>query len=922
MPEALLQQAETARVRGEPQQALRLYARIPQDGGGAAVRALLASGEILTDLGRLSDAEEKFRAALAAQPHNATAHERLADLLFLVGRRWEARPHLLEIVRRDDFSIDHLLRLGHSNAANAREAELHRWHATAPHDPLPRLGLACADFTRGDWAAARRTLEELVQMDPERIEARVRLGRILFESGAQAEFFDWLQDLPDDVNAHPGAWILRAQAALQTGKRDAAARCFWEALRRDPDHRRANYWLGQWLAADRNAALAERFLRRADVLDELEAAFRILARNHDHVQSQHRVVELTASLGRLWEARAWCLWILERPSAADWARERLTRLEEELPSNAPQTIDSANPALALDLSDQPLLDWESIEQSPLPASPPSRSAGNIRFSDVAAAVGLDFTYFNSPDPATEGKRMFEFTGGGVAVLDFDGDGWPDLYFPQGCRWPPDDHPGEFRDRLFRNVFGESAIDVTEACGLGDDGFSQGAAVGDFNQDGFPDLYVANIGENRLYCNNGDGTFRDVAVAGGLGGNRWTTSCAIADLNGDGHPDLYDVNYLTGDNVFEMICSSSGIPRVCVPLYFPAEQDQVFLSNGAGGFRDVTESAGIVVPDGKGLGLVVAQLDGRGGLDLFVANDGVANFYFVNQADPGDNLRFAEQGLLSGLAFDENGKAQACMGVAAGDANGDRRLDFFVTNFHHESNTLYVQQPGGTFIDATRHAGLVEPSFDLLGFGTQFLDADLDGWPDLVAVNGHIDDFRHEGAPYRMRPQVFHNLGEGRFVELADDSVGPWFQGEYLGRGLARLDWNRDGREEFAVSHLDTPAALLVNETASAGHSLAIRLIGTSGDRDAIGTTVRVTAGGRTWTRQLTAGDGYMASNERRLVFGLGEATGVDAIEVQWTSGTTQTFRGLPVDSEWTMIEGRARPVRRVGNLMGSDKRTR
>ena len=288
------------------------------------------------------------------------------------------------------------------------------------------------------------------------------------------------------------------------------------------------------------------------------------------------------------------------------------------------------------------------------------------------------------------------TGGGVAVLDYDADGWPDVYFTQGGPWPwttAGQSPVD-RDRLYRNLGNGQFADVTQEAGLGDDRYSQGVAAGDFDNDGWPDLYVANFGANRLYRNGGDGTFTDVTGASGIAGERWTSSCLIADLNGDGQPDLYDVNYLSGKDAARSLCRKGEELRWCSPSSFPGEPDQVYLNRGEGRFEDVSDTAGILASGGKGLGIIAADFDGSGRLNLFVANDAEANFYFVNQTGQrGEPLAFEERALLAGLAYDGDGLPQASMGVALDDADGDGLLDLFVTSFHHESNTLYLQRAG-------------------------------------------------------------------------------------------------------------------------------------------------------------------------------------------------------------------------------------
>jgi ASPIC/UnbV protein/VCBS repeat protein len=529
---------------------------------------------------------------------------------------------------------------------------------------------------------------------------------------------------------------------------------------------------------------------------------------------------------------------------------------------------------------------------------------------VAAEAGVAFRYFAGSDSSEHGRRMFQFTGGGVAVLDYDADGWPDLYLAQGCRWPPVAGQTEHLDRLYRNRGDGTFEDVTAQGRLAEDRFGQGVAVGDFNNDGFPDLYIANIGANRLYMNQGDGTFEDVTQSAGIEGEAWTSSCLLADLNGDGLPDVYDVNYVQSADVYERICSQNGKPRACAPTVFEPQPDRFYLNLGNGRFAERTEAAGMNVGGGNGLGIVAGDFDGSGRLSLFVANDQDANFYWSNEtARPGASPQFVERGVLAGLAYDSDGKALACMGVAAGDADGDGRLDLFVTNYYEEPNTLYLQDSSGTFIDATTASGLRTPSYRMLGFGTQFIDGELDGYPDLIVTNGHVEDLSERQVPYEMPPQYFRGLGGGKFAELPAAELGEFFEGEYLGRGLARLDWNRDGREDFVISHLDAPTALVSNVSRETGHYLAVQLRGVRSSRDAIGAEVAIEAAGRRRTQWLTAGDGYQASNQRQLVFGLGAEERVERLHIRWPSGRRQEFAGLAADQALIFVEGSPRATR-------------
>jgi hypothetical protein len=381
------------------------------------------------------------------------------------------------------------------------------------------------------------------------------------------------------------------------------------------------------------------------------------------------------------------------------------------------------------------------------------------------------------------------------------------------------------------------------------------------------------------------------------------------LNGDSLPDVYDVTFLDGEDVFTRICrSNDGVPRSCAPAGFAAAPDHVYFNRGDGTFGEVTQELGFEAADGDGLGIVVADFDGSGHMGIFVGNDGRANFFFAPTSTAKGDLHWQEIGVLSGLAYDDSGAAQACMGVAAGDPNNDGRVDLFVTNFYNESNTLYVNLGPNVFTDRARSSGLREPSWSLLGFGTQFLDADLDGWEDLIVTNGHVDDFTHKQIPFKMRPQFFQNRN-ARFSERFGKDLGPFFDQPKLGRGLAKLDWNRDGRTDIAVSNIGDPASLLTNQTHNAGCGLGLRFTGTKGSRDAIGTRVVLVAKGARLERQLTAGDGYQSCNERRLEFGLGEDRTTVDLEVHWPGGMVEKFPDVETGTEYRVVEGRGQLLR-------------
>ncbi len=674
-------------------------------------------------------------------------------------------------------------------------------------------------------------------------------------------------------------------------------------MRRDPNHERGTYQLAQLLIARGDAQRAEPFLARSrllsDYFDTVKVAY--LATNVNAILKAARGAE---RLENLWEASAWYRGLQAKGALTAEATAGLDRILPRLQGlEITRTAPAGNPGAGVDLTEFPLL-RSTVAPSAQAASNSTGTRTAVSFSDQATATGLRFQYFNGVPPGRTERHMYEFSGGGAAVLDYDRDGWPDVYLPQGSPWPRNLQQQEYRDRLFRH-HGSGYVDITEASGIRESGFSQGATVGDFNNDGFPDLYVTNIGFNCFFRNNGDGTFTDItAETGTAGDDAWSTSSVLVDLNQDGWPDLYCVNYLAGDDLYERVCpDAEGRVRSCSPRHFPAAQDQFWTNLGDGRFEETTETSGIVVPDGKGLGIVAADFEGSGRLSLFVANDAVPNFLFVNQeTEPGARPRFAELALESGLALNVDGRPQACMGVACGDADDDGQLDLFVTNFFDEYNTFYRQVGTRLFEDATRAAGLFDTSLKKVGFGTQFIDGELDGRLDLILVNGDVDDFRDLGRDYAMRPQYLQNRGEFKFTELTEPTLGPYFQQKQLGRGMARLDWNRDGKEDVVISNLDVPAALLTNTTEQPGHFLTLRVCGVTSSRDAIGTTITAHVGGRRLVRQLTAGDGYLASNERMLSLGLGPATLVERVEIRWPSGLRQEFKNLAADTEWLCIE--------------------
>jgi hypothetical protein len=526
---------------------------------------------------------------------------------------------------------------------------------------------------------------------------------------------------------------------------------------------------------------------------------------------------------------------------------------------------------------------------------------------VHASAGIDYQYFNGQ---TGYKYLLESMGGGVAVLDYDNDGWPDLYVPQGCQFPVDPDNRRHVDRLFRNTGQGTFVDVTRAAGLGDHQYSQGCAVADYDNDGDQDIVVANFGPNTFYRNNGDGTFSEVADAVGLQGQAWSSSLALADLNRDGNLDLYVVNYV---DQLKVCRTPDGGYACCDPANFNGQQDRLYQSRGDGRFQDVTNASGILHSNGNGLGVLIVDLDDDRWPDIYVANDTTPNFLFHNERSSGPPT-FTSHGLLAGVAVSGEGQAQGSMGIACADFDDNGLLDLCVTNFYGEGATMYLNRGNLMFEDGTRAARLLLPTKRLVGFGVQAPDLDLDGRRELFMANGHIDDFSARNEPWKMPPKLFRRTDPGLFEEVSP-ACGDYFSGAYLGRGAACLDWDRDGDPDLAVVHQDAPLALLSNETPASGGVLILELHGVVSNRDAVGARIHVTAAGRSQVREICGGDGFYATNERAQHIGIGPASTAELVEVVWPAGSHQRLTNVSANSRIVFIEGQAprvTPIPRAG----------
>jgi FG-GAP-like repeat/ASPIC and UnbV len=517
-------------------------------------------------------------------------------------------------------------------------------------------------------------------------------------------------------------------------------------------------------------------------------------------------------------------------------------------------------------------------------------------------TGIEFT---RNDDMRGLKRIFESTGGGVGVIDFDRDGWPDLCFTGGCQVPEQLDSTEPTCGLFRNRLTTHSkfVDCTLSAKLIQSGFCQGVTVGDYDNDGFDDVYITALGSNGLFHNLGDGSFENLTSQLQVDDDRWSTGCAWADVNQDGVLDLYVVNYLADSPRSPLLCENPRSPsgyEQCPPSKYQGVNDRLFLGNGHGGFIDVTQQCGLQAKVGKGLGVLISDLDNEGLPEIYVANDGQANFLFKLNLDDQLGLQLEDIGMVSGAALSRAGYAQASMGIAAGDYDNDADIDLHITNFYGDSNTLYQNQGNLQFEDITRSTGLAGPSRNVLGWGTLMLDYDADGRLDLFVANGHVEDrtWNGRGEPFQMLPQLFQNVGGGKFIESSAKG-GSYFKEAWLGRGVAITDLNRDRQPDLVISHqLAAPGILLrQNQTTL---PVVVELVGTSSNRNALGATISIlTATGQLRAfREMSAGTSFQSSQEHKF-FLLGQSS--DTLNIRWPTGTIQ-IREFPVTDHEIIVE--------------------
>jgi thioredoxin-like negative regulator of GroEL len=874
---------------GHTEAAEAQWSRIPP-GSPFAHKASLGRARLLMNAGRFSAVEPM----LLAIPRDAGADGRQArealELLYHIeGRKTELRELILETwagaedpagVLRRLYLVDH----GAFPIDYVRGA----LESGDPQDDRVWLGKAHLAAWCGELEEAQRWLTACSRRQPfdQAVwRARVELARATgdLETVRQAGSHVPLVALePSDIDE------LRAWLAARQGEVDLERVSLRALVAEEPGNIAAWDRLAELSVLAGHKAEAEASHKKKEEFNRLREEYKSLIGRDDRAGHSGELAILAEKLGRRIEARGWSL-----IAAGRGGKEPLVSADDRARLAA-----RSGRMLGLVLADV-------LSNRNRPASP--ASTGHVRpapeFVDAAQAAGFRFVHDNghirrNPPPP-------EAMCGGVGLLDYDGDGSLDLYVVQGGPFPPSASARNDGDRLYHNRGDGTFEDATGRAGISSfpGGYGHGVAVGDYDNDGRPDLFVTRWRSYALYHNRGEGRFEDVTEQAGLGGDRdWPTSAAFADLDNDGDLDLYVCHYLKYDpsNPRRCVHPESPSKHECNPLDFPSLPDHVFRNDG-GRFVDVTATSGFVDPDGRGLGVVAAHLDDDNRIDLYVANDMTANYLFLNRG----GFHFEERGESSGTAASADGGYKAGMGIACGDLDGDLHIDLAVTNYFGESTTFYRNLGAGCFVDHTAAIGMAGPTRRLLGFGLAFLDADNDGRLDVLSANGHVIDARPR-FPLTMPLQLLQGGPAGRVADVSDRAGAP-FGPLHLGRGLAVGDLDNDGRLDAVVLAQNEPLIFLHNQTKEPGRFITFALEGTRSNRDGAGARVTIDSGGRRQVSERCGGGSYQSASDPRLHFGLGLATAVDAVEVRWPSGQVDRHGPLQAGREYLLREGAGSP---------------
>jgi len=902
--------ARLAAQQGDLSKAVTLLGDIPEDHPEAGLPALGQAAEWCFMLERYHDAEANYRKLLNASPDFVPAIRQLAFLLNRQGRRQEAAVLIRKLCKLGDVLQDEL----HSLIA-LRDAIYHDPDEVAQQGgasterhyfPIGPYGKARHAFQENDFERVLELLRPSMEQSRAPAAMVALFGRAACEQQNDEAVAWWRTFATEGQDEFADYWATLGTLSLQGLHYDSAVRALAEALRRDGTDMESMSRMRQALASLGKEAEAELwFVRWTESRAVLDANNLVAATATPDSTAVQKLAEGLEQLDRRLEALMWRA-LTASAKSTGLSLTELNQRHQQLVQNQQGFPGQDSLWCGLDFQAFPLPQASPVNQvnsvaSPVGSGVVDRPLITPVFKNIADLVGLKHTYRVAAQPLARHYSIHQTLGGGVAVLDYDLDGWPDLYCAQGGSVAPG-FVGALANQMYRNQ-ATTLVDVSDVCDASVRSYSIGVSKGDWNQDGFPDLVIANIGTCLLLTNNGDGTFSQRSLERQPNYERIPASTCIADVTGDGLPDIVQLGYVDDRNVFAKppLDEQGNVTITVAPGNFGGAVDCLFANHGDGGFAyhgltDLSDAR-------TGLGIVVADFDGQKGNELYIGNDSLPNRLWKLETKNQGGLQKLDLASVLGCAFGFSGGATGAMGIAVGDFDQNSEMDLHVTNYENENSNLYLKH-GEAFQDRNRRFELGKSSRDLVGFGTQSFDYDNDRDLDLVVANGHLDDATSIRGGFPQPVQLLCNQGQQFHSLKVSDPTGYWGQ-PHVGRSLAILDFNRDGLNDVVMTNVEEPSALLLNQTEVANHWLQVELVGTSSERDAVGAEVVLMGSKMTQHAWRVAGDGYLCSNEGIVAFGLGDDDVIERLTVSWPDGTTQELTDVAVDQRVIVVQGQA-----------------